>query len=66
MKQKKHTLKFFTNRIGKRIYRDKDTCGCETCTRNWKEGLIVADEQHARYLHLCEHEILDSPYRDKK
>lgn len=60
----KHSLKFFTNRIGKRIYRDKTTCNCGTCTRVWKEGIVVGDRDHARYLELVQRE-LDIDYRDK-
>lgn len=59
----KHKLKWFTDRIGKRIYRDKTTCNCETCTRGWKEGVIIRDEDHAIYLELEQHE-LDIDYRD--
>ncbi len=60
----KHTLKFFTNRIGKRLYRNKTTCDCETCTNVWKNGLVVHDDFHARYLHTCQCD-LDIDYFEK-
>jgi hypothetical protein len=30
---KRHTLKWFTNRIGKRIYRKKLNCSCHCCQK---------------------------------
>ena len=41
---------WFVKRIGKRIYRDKGSCECQTCERIEKEGLIVRDKSHADYL----------------
>ena len=64
-----HIEKWFINRIGKRIYRDKCSCPCHTCIRNWKEGLIVHDEQHADYLFNSQYDDIlkkDLNYRDKK
>lgn len=59
------TLKWFENRIGKRIYRDKVSCNCETCNNVWKNGLIVADKEHAYYLEMISRD-LNINYRDKK
>lgn len=44
------TEKWFLNRIGKRIFRDDRKC-CSTCERVYKDGVIVNDEQHARYIY---------------
>ena len=61
----KHTLRWFKNHIGKRIYRDAVSCQCQTCTKVTKEGLIVRDDGHAEYLYNVQYE-LDVDYRDKK
>lgn len=60
----KHTLKWFTNRIGKRIYRQPTGCTCETCKKVSEEGLIVRDEDHARYLEIVQYDM-DIDYQDK-
>ena len=60
-----HTEKWFLNRIGKRVFRDRTSCRCHTCEKNFKEGLIVGDEQHATYLFDCQCEM-KIEYRDKK
>ena len=61
-----HTIKWFKNRIGKRIFRDetKPYC-CSVCERNGKEGLIIYDKQHAEYLKLCQDEM-NIEYRNNK
>ena len=67
----RHTLKWFENRIGKRIFRDntKKHC-CEHCDRVSENGLIVRDTTHADYLHSVQNafwsegEMLN--YRNKK
>ena len=41
---------WFTQRIGKKIYRDHIECQCFECTKNEDEGLTVIDKQHAEYL----------------
>lgn len=58
------TLQWFINRIGKRIYRDDDNCGCATCNDVVKNGLIVIDKNHAEYLHMVNSEGIE--YRDTK
>lgn len=60
----KHPFIWFRNRIGKRIYRDKNTCSCESCKKWFKEGTIVTDEDEARYLTMVQYE-LDFNYSDK-
>ena len=49
-----HDKQWFIDRIGKRIYREKNVCNCEVCTAVHKEGLIITDEQHANYLYDCQ------------
>ncbi len=57
VKNNMRTLTWFKNRIGKRIYRDKTSCNCETCARVYKEGLIVNDLNHAEYLEMVSREM---------
>lgn len=69
------TREWFSERIGKRIYRDsqclkdKEEC-CETCKHISENGLIVADEFHAGYLSDIDHDFASegiySNYRDTK
>jgi len=65
-----HTLKYFKNRIGKRIYRDDSGCPCHDCKRIVEEGLIIADEDHAEYLYDMQNEFANCGtllnYRDFK
>ena len=61
----KHQLKWFTNRIGKRVYRDEVDCDCKSCYEGTQDGVEVADEQHAHYLYIIQLD-LDINYRDKK
>lgn len=69
MINKLHTLKWFENRVGKRIYRDPSTCPCLTCKDVEKNGLIIHDKQHAHYLWVTAldyaHEGAYLNYRDK-
>ena len=69
MKYKPKTLRWFTNRIGKKIYRDHHKC-CGHCDEVVKNGLIVSDKQHAEYLYLNQNDFAAEGvylnYRDKK
>ena len=60
----RHSLKWFKNRIGKRIYRDDNHC-CDTCDEVFRNGIVVHDEQHAEYLYMVNCEM-DLNYRDNK
>jgi len=79
---KHHNLKWFTNRIGKRIYRRPLSCKCKECQRNYVD---IADmtkhgtrrEFHAQYIYdsqnclrieyfNSEKELNEAVYRDKK
>lgn len=71
MNHKGKTLKWFTNRIGKRVYRDHTpTRCCDACDNVANNGLVITDEQHAWYLHATEQDFgaegIFLNYRDKK
>ncbi len=42
--------KWFTDRIGKRVYRNKTSCKCGICVSGYEKGVMVNDEMHASYL----------------
>lgn len=62
-------LKWFIDRIGKRVYRDHIDC-CSHCEKVYAEGLLIHDSQHAEYLHDTEAEYaiqgISLNYRDEK
>lgn len=43
---------WFTDRIGKRVYRKLGSCKCKSCLIVAHEGLVIIDKQHANYLYL--------------
>lgn len=45
---------WFIDRIGKRVFRNRNTCDCEICEKTYTEGLIICDLQHACYLYDVE------------
>ena len=55
--------KWFQDRIGKRVFRNKNTCKCKTCEDVSEKGIIISDTYHASYLHDCESEM-NLDYRD--
>ncbi len=59
------TLKWFTNRVKKRVYRNDCDCGCTTCSANTKKGLVIRNKKHAEYLYNIQFE-LNLLYRDTK
>ena len=58
-----HTLQWFIDRIGTRIYRKKLGCLCETCQKAFEEGIYIHDKEHAEYLYTISHD-LKILYRD--
>ncbi len=44
-------LQWFTDRIGKRVFRPDHGCSCSSCRRIAEEGIIIEDEEHAQYLY---------------
>ena len=49
--------KWFTDRIGMRVYRNRTTCRCKTCENIWHNGIIIENTMHAKYLYDCESEF---------
>ena len=58
------TLKWFQNRINKRIFRNKTSCKCDNCNDVFKNGIVVGNKNHAEYLFSIQGE-LNINYRDK-
>ncbi len=62
--------KWFYDRIGKLIFRNKTACECAICTAVWERGLIILDARHAGYLFDIEgmynHEGVALKYFDTK
>ena len=55
----RHTLKWFKNREGRKIYRKRsDTCNCDMCQST--EVFIHpanGEDDHAAYIKLCQDEL---------
>ena len=47
---------WFKERIGKRVYRNKNGCSCKPCAKVYVNGLVIADSMHGSYMHDCEAE----------
>ena len=45
---------WFRNRVGFRVFRNDNGCSCPICQDAFKNGLIIADFNHADYLYDCE------------
>ena len=60
-----HTLKWFKNRTGKRVFRLTDNKCCKKCQEVFEHGLIIHDDFHAQYLFDCQNE-LGMKYNDTK
>ena len=67
---KPKNLKWFTSRVGKRIFRDADDCTCSTCKEIVKKGLVIRDKDHARYMYDIQNDFgaegSELNYRDEK
>jgi hypothetical protein len=48
---------WFSERVGKVVFRTKGTCNCESCFETYKEGVTILDVEHASYLHDIENEL---------
>lgn len=48
---------WFIDRIGKLVFRNKNTCGCDSCKRVFNEGLVIQDYEHACYLNDVSFEL---------
>jgi hypothetical protein len=53
----KHDKQWFIDRIGKRVYRDKNTCHCEICKEVFEKGVIIEKEWHAIYIYNLQNEL---------
>lgn len=45
------SLKWFENRVGKKIYRKAVDCQCSACKDGTENGILVHDKDHAEYLY---------------
>ena len=61
----RHTLQWFENRIGKRVFRLTDTHCCKHCQDAFEKGFIILDKTHAHYAYVCQNEM-GLVYADKK
>ena len=50
-------MDWFTERIGKKIFRVKNPCPCTICQMVIIHGLIISDKQHAQYLFDVQNEL---------
>jgi len=49
--------KWFIDRVGKVIWRNKTTCKCGVCESVYQNGLLLSDEGHAMYVCICESDV---------
>jgi len=47
---------WFIDRVGKRVWRNENNCGCVDCINVHKHGLIIKDKEHAHVLYHIEGE----------
>ena len=50
----KDRQQWFLDRIGKRVFRNDDGCKCPSCLDVSANGIVIASEEHARYLDMIE------------
>lgn len=50
-------LQWFTDRIGKRVFRNSDGCDCEMCKAIERNGIHIEGPLHAQYLYDCETDL---------
>lgn len=43
-------LKWFTDRIGKVVWRNKTSCDCAVCKNVYEKGVVITSKFHANYL----------------
>ena len=61
----RHTLQWFKNRIGKKIYRLTEACHCKHCQKSFEDGFVLYSKTHADYVYCCQNEM-GLKYADKK
>lgn len=42
--------KWFLERVGERVFRTDNGCGCDSCGVNYRVGIVIFDTHHANYL----------------
>lgn len=57
MELQKHDVKWFKDRVGKRVFRTESSCKCGVCRSVYEIGLVISDESHAHYLYDCQNEM---------
>jgi hypothetical protein len=64
------TLEYFISKIGQTIFRDDNGCPCKDCKEILEKGLVVRDEEHARYIFEMQNDLgvegIELNYRDSK
>jgi hypothetical protein len=48
---------WFLDRVGKVVFRGPVTCTCQSCIDGHVKGVLIADRDHALYLHDIENEL---------
>lgn len=48
--------KWFIDRVGKKVFRNKTSCTCGVCANVYENGLLITDEYHAIYIRDIEGE----------
>ena len=43
-------LKWYTDRVGKVVFRNKTSCKCGVCDDVYERGVLIQDSEHANYL----------------
>jgi hypothetical protein len=64
------TLQWFKEQIYQTIFRDDNGCPCNNCKEILENGLVVRDEDHARYIFEMQNDLgaegIELNYRDSK
>ncbi len=50
----KDRQQWFLDRVGKRVFRNEGGCKCPSCLYASANGIVIASEEHARYLDMIE------------
>jgi glucokinase len=59
MESDKYILRerWFKDRVGKVVFRTRDSCHCAVCNDVYKNGIQITNQSHALSLHDCEMEL---------
>lgn len=50
-------IKDFEEMIGKKVYRERNTCKCHSCEDTYLNGVVVSGKAHADYLAMIASDI---------